>query len=168
MPPMYGTLPSNSSHSRTPSDPLLQLQGYHTLSHHKRSPSSESGSHTSQLAASGNRGSIPSAIHLGETSFKTLVGKPFSWPSFLEKQLTVSLFLFRTVGAKLVIPPGEAPMLKSSSMDKSGGKHFTIDAASMNTYFENTEGCMMMYVTVYSEEASWTTTSGPSLGTRSW
>ncbi|XP_034249215.1 arfGAP with SH3 domain, ANK repeat and PH domain-containing protein isoform X2 [Thrips palmi] len=88
MPPMYGTLPSNSSHSRTPSDPLLQLQGYHTLSHHKRSPSSESGSHTSQLAASGNRGSIPSAIHL--------------------------------VGAKLVIPPGEAPMLKSSSMDKSG------------------------------------------------
>ncbi|KAJ1527456.1 hypothetical protein ONE63_007433 [Megalurothrips usitatus] len=89
MPPMYGTLPSNPSHSRTPSDPLLQLQGYHTLSHHKRSPSSESGSHASPLAASGNRGSIPSAIHL--------------------------------VGAKLVIPPGEVPMLKSSSsMDKSG------------------------------------------------
>ncbi|XP_052122885.1 arfGAP with SH3 domain, ANK repeat and PH domain-containing protein isoform X3 [Frankliniella occidentalis] len=89
MPPMYGTLPSNSSHSRTPSDPSLQLQGFHTLSHHKRSPSSESGSHASTLAASGNRGSIPSAIHL--------------------------------VGAKLVIPPGEVPMLKpSSSMDKSG------------------------------------------------
>lgn len=69
MPPMYGTLPSNSSHSRTPSDPLLQLQGYHTLSHHKRSPSSESGSHASPLAASGNRGSIPSAIHLGNGKY---------------------------------------------------------------------------------------------------
>lgn len=31
------------------------------------------------------------------------------------------LYLF-IVGAKLVIPPGEVPMLKSSSLDKSGGE----------------------------------------------
>ncbi|XP_067010405.2 arfGAP with SH3 domain, ANK repeat and PH domain-containing protein isoform X2 [Anabrus simplex] len=41
---IYGTLPS--SHSRSPSDPILPNShaGYHTLNHHKRSPSSDSGS----------------------------------------------------------------------------------------------------------------------------
>ncbi|XP_049792736.1 arfGAP with SH3 domain, ANK repeat and PH domain-containing protein isoform X1 [Schistocerca nitens] len=39
---IYGTLPN--SHSRTPSDPIVaNSHGYHTLNHHKRSPSSDSG-----------------------------------------------------------------------------------------------------------------------------
>ncbi|RZF46981.1 hypothetical protein LSTR_LSTR011844 [Laodelphax striatellus] len=67
----YGTLPNNHNlnHNRSPSDPN---PAYHTLNHHKRSPSNDS-----------SRG-----IHLA--------------------------------GAKLVIPPGEIPILKSTILDKSG------------------------------------------------
>ncbi|XP_024083772.1 arfGAP with SH3 domain, ANK repeat and PH domain-containing protein isoform X1 [Cimex lectularius] len=63
----YSTLPS--SHSRSPSDPN---PSYHTLNHHKRSPSTDSSR----------------AVHLA--------------------------------GAKLVIPPGEIPTLKSTGIDKTG------------------------------------------------
>lgn len=69
-PSNYGTLPSNHNHNRSPSDPN---PAYHTLNHHKRSPSNDS----------------TRAIHLA--------------------------------GAKLVIPPGEIPALKSTSVDKSSG-----------------------------------------------
>ncbi|XP_054266404.1 arfGAP with SH3 domain, ANK repeat and PH domain-containing protein-like isoform X2 [Macrosteles quadrilineatus] len=69
-PANYGTLPSNHNHNRSPSDPN---PAYHTLNHHKRSPSTDS----SRL------------IHLA--------------------------------GAKLVIPPGEIPTLKSTNMEKPPG-----------------------------------------------
>ncbi|PNF38102.1 Arf-GAP with SH3 domain, ANK repeat and PH domain-containing protein 1 [Cryptotermes secundus] len=64
---MYGTLPN--SHSRTPSDPIVpnSHMGYHTLNHHKRSPSSDSNATSS------------------------------------------------APGAKLVIPAGEPPSLKTTS-----------------------------------------------------
>ncbi|XP_065337278.1 arfGAP with SH3 domain, ANK repeat and PH domain-containing protein isoform X6 [Cloeon dipterum] len=92
MPPvahnLYGTLPS--SHSRTPSDPIMPLSASTGGFNHKRSPSSDSGtiltSHTSLQA---NRGSMPSGIHL--------------------------------VGAKLVLPMGEMPQLKSTGGGKGGG-----------------------------------------------
>ncbi|XP_075237348.1 arfGAP domain of ASAP isoform X2 [Lycorma delicatula] len=67
----YGTLPSNHNHNRSPSDPN---PAYHTLNHHKRSPSNDS---------------TRAIIHLA--------------------------------GAKLVIPPGEMPTLKSTILDKSSG-----------------------------------------------
>ncbi|GFG35696.1 hypothetical protein Cfor_04568 [Coptotermes formosanus] len=55
---MYGTLPN--SHSRTPSDPIVpnSHMGYHTLNHHKRSPSSDSnasnGGSSSSISGPGN------------------------------------------------------------------------------------------------------------------
>ncbi|XP_069675255.1 arfGAP with SH3 domain, ANK repeat and PH domain-containing protein isoform X3 [Periplaneta americana] len=83
---MYGTLPT--SHSRTPSDPIVpnSHMGYHTLNHHKRSPSSDS----SAVSSGAGRTGPATAIHLPP-------------------------------GAKLVIPAGEPPSLKTTSttFDKS-------------------------------------------------
>ncbi|XP_033606485.1 arfGAP with SH3 domain, ANK repeat and PH domain-containing protein isoform X3 [Cryptotermes secundus] len=77
---MYGTLPN--SHSRTPSDPIVpnSHMGYHTLNHHKRSPSSDSNATSSGTARTGPA----TSIHLPP-------------------------------GAKLVIPAGEPPSLKTTS-----------------------------------------------------
>ncbi|XP_021931244.1 arfGAP with SH3 domain, ANK repeat and PH domain-containing protein isoform X2 [Zootermopsis nevadensis] len=83
---MYGTLPN--SHSRTPSDPIVpnSHMGYHTLNHHKRSPSSDSSAVSSGIVRTGTAASV----HLPP-------------------------------GAKLVIPAGEPPSLKTTStaFDKS-------------------------------------------------
>lgn len=85
---MYGTLPN--SHSRTPSDPIVpnSHMGYHTLNHHKRSPSSDSNAVSSGTGRTGPA----TSIHLPP-------------------------------GAKLVLPAGEPPSLKSTSagFDKSNG-----------------------------------------------
>jgi hypothetical protein len=55
---MYGTLPN--SHSRTPSDPIVpnSHMGYHTLNHHKRSPSSDSNATSSGTGRTGPATSI--------------------------------------------------------------------------------------------------------------
>jgi hypothetical protein len=55
---MYGTLPN--SHSRTPSDPIVpnSHMGYHTLNHHKRSPSSDSNAMSSGTGRTGPATSI--------------------------------------------------------------------------------------------------------------
>jgi len=76
MPPVahniYGTLPS--SHSRTPSDPIMPLSASTGgFNHHKRSPSSDSGTiiqsfNSLSAQANNNRGSMPSGIHLGKNS----------------------------------------------------------------------------------------------------
>uniref|UniRef100_A0A1B6J1N0 ArfGAP with SH3 domain, ANK repeat and PH domain-containing protein n=1 Tax=Homalodisca liturata TaxID=320908 RepID=A0A1B6J1N0_9HEMI len=84
-PSNYGTLPSNHNHNRSPSDPN---PNYHTLNHHKRSPSSDS-----------------RVIHLA--------------------------------GAKLVIPPGEIPTLKSANMDKSSSAIFLLPVgAAEHCYYQ--------------------------------
>lgn len=55
---MYGTLPN--SHSRTPSDPIVpnSHMGYHTLNHHKRSPSSDSSAVSSGITRTGTATSV--------------------------------------------------------------------------------------------------------------
>ncbi|PSN53333.1 hypothetical protein C0J52_04104 [Blattella germanica] len=68
---MYGTLPN--SHSRTPSDPIVpnSHMGYHTLNHHKRSPSSDSNAVSTGTGRSGPT----TSIHLREPpSLKTTSG----------------------------------------------------------------------------------------------
>jgi hypothetical protein len=114
MPPVahniYGTLPS--SHSRTPSDPIMPLSASTGGFNHKRSPSSDSGTimqgFNSLSAQANNRGSMPSGIHLGNDRFFL----------FDEKQFFNALCL---VGAKLVLPTGEIPQLKTAT-DKFGLK----------------------------------------------
>ena len=61
---MYGTLPN--SHSRTPSDPIVPNShvGYHTLNHHKRSPSSDS-----NAVCSGTGRTGATSIHLRKYAF---------------------------------------------------------------------------------------------------
>jgi hypothetical protein len=62
---VYGTLPN--SHSRTPSDPIVPNShiGYHTLNHHKRSPSSDSNAVSSGTGRTG-----ATSIHLRKYVFK--------------------------------------------------------------------------------------------------
>jgi len=62
---MYGTLPN--SHSRTPSDPIVpnSHMGYHTLNHHKRSPSSDSSAVSSGTGRTGT-----TSIHLRKYALK--------------------------------------------------------------------------------------------------
>jgi len=62
---VYGTLPN--SHSRTPSDPIVpnSHMGYHTLNHHKRSPSSDSNAVSTGTGRTG-----ATSIHLRKYAFK--------------------------------------------------------------------------------------------------
>lgn len=114
MPPVahniYGTLPS--SHSRTPSDPIMPLSASTGGFNHKRSPSSDSGTiiqglNSFSALANNNRGSMPSGIHLGIKIAHLFDGGNFK-----------TLF---AVGAKLVLPAGEIPQLKTAT-DKFGLK----------------------------------------------
>ncbi|XP_059483922.1 arfGAP with SH3 domain, ANK repeat and PH domain-containing protein isoform X2 [Neocloeon triangulifer] len=79
---VYGTLPS--SHSRTPSDPIVPLSVNIGRADHKKSPTFDSGTNFESInsLSINNSGSMPSGIHL--------------------------------VGAKLVLPMGEIPHLKST------------------------------------------------------
>ncbi|KAJ4450397.1 hypothetical protein ANN_01821 [Periplaneta americana] len=131
---MYGTLPT--SHSRTPSDPIVpnSHMGYHTLNHHKRSPSSDS----SAVSSGAGRTGPATAIHLqsGVSVVNELLEAPekedirvmgdgtykmTGFKNSIRILLVMASNSFTAPGAKLVIPAGEPPSLKTTSttFDKS-------------------------------------------------